>query len=175
MAVTVRLIQVSEWRLYKSLRLRALADAPDAFGSTLGQEALRTDAQWQERLSLAASSGKDLPLFAIVAEEPVGLAWAKVDAAHSDNIDLSQMWVAPESRRHGAASQLLERVIQWVRDKGAARVSLGVTCGDSPAVRLYTKFGFIASGSSEALREGSSLQAQSMHLSLRRGASKPLV
>lgn len=141
--VTVRLIQASEWELYKSLRLR----------------------------DLAASSCQDLPLFATIEDEPVGLAWAKVDAAHSDNINLFQMWVAPESRGHGAARQLLERVIQWARDKGAARVSLGVTCGDSPALRLYTKVGFIASGASEPLREGSSLQAQSMHLALRRGTA----
>lgn len=169
--ITVRVIQASEWRLYKSLRLRALADAPDAFGSTWEQESLRADAHWQERLSLAASSGQDLPLFAIIEEAPVGLAWAKVDAAHSDNINLFQMWVAPESRGHGAATQLLELAIQWARDKGAARISLGVTCGDSPALRLYTKVGFIASGAPEPLREGSSLQAQSMHLALRRGTA----
>jgi hypothetical protein len=36
---TIRTIHPTEWQAYKAIRLRALADAPDAFGSTLSLEA----------------------------------------------------------------------------------------------------------------------------------------
>ena len=68
-----------EWRTYKDLRLRALADSPDAFGSTLAAEQDRTDAEWSSRLASGAGSGLDLPLVAEVDGEPAGLAWGRID------------------------------------------------------------------------------------------------
>ena len=162
----VRTICPSEWQQYKAIRLRALSDSPTAFGSTLAQEAQRIDAQWQDRLALAATSNVDLPLFAVPGAEPIGLAWAKVDGVNPCCINLFQMWVAPEHRGQHTATRLLEHVIQWARSKGTAWLSLGVTCGDTPAVRFYLKAGFVAFGAPEPLREGSSIQAQNMRLTL---------
>lgn len=171
---TIRTIHQSEWQQYKAIRLRALDDAPDAFGSTLALEAKRPDALWQERLSLAAASGQDLPLFAVSGAEPVGLAWAKVVAANPSNINLFQMWVAPEYRGQGVGGRLLEHALRWARSMGATCLSLGVTCGDTPAFRLYSRAGFVSIGSPEPLREASSVQAQNMRLALVEGAAQPL-
>ena len=41
--VSVRRIRESEWRALREVRLLALADAPDAFGSTLAREAAFAD------------------------------------------------------------------------------------------------------------------------------------
>jgi len=46
-----------EWRIYRDLRLRALADSPDAFGSTFERERDRPDAEWADRLARAHRSG----------------------------------------------------------------------------------------------------------------------
>jgi hypothetical protein len=62
------------------LRLRALADSPDAFGSTLAQEQDRDDAHWAARLA-AGVEALSLPLVAELGAEPVGLAWARIDPA----------------------------------------------------------------------------------------------
>jgi GNAT superfamily N-acetyltransferase len=167
---TVRRIDPSEWQAYRSIRLRALAEAPDAFGSTLAAEAVCTDAHWQERLSLAAA-GDDLPLFAVAGAEPVGLAWAKADAVDPARVDLFQMWVDPECRRQGVGSLLLNHAVQWARAKNADWLCLGVTCGDTPAYRLYTRTGFVAVGDPEPLRDGSPIRLQPMRLALRAGVA----
>jgi len=161
---SVRQFQPSEWKTYKELRLRALADSPDAFGSTLAIELERSDVRWAESLVLASKSGSDLPLVAYVGNEPAGLAWAKVDGTDSFTAHLFQMWVAPERRGHGLGGLLLITAIQWAKDRGAQSMVLKVTCGNTAAVRLYESAGFRQVGVPQPLRPGSLSQAQSMGL-----------
>ena len=61
MAITVRRFAPHEWRVYRELRLRALADSPDAFGSTYEREAARTDAEWEDRLTTGATAHGQMP------------------------------------------------------------------------------------------------------------------
>jgi hypothetical protein len=63
-APTVRAFSADEWRGYRDLRLRALADSPDAFGSTLTEETSRLDAEWARRFASSADSRVSLPLVA---------------------------------------------------------------------------------------------------------------
>lgn len=154
------------WRSYRDVRLAALMDAPDAFGSTWSAEQARPPAQWRDRLVAAHTSGLDLPLVAVVDERAVGLLWAKVDAADARTVHLFQMWVAPAMRGQGIGKSLLERAISWARSVHAEAVQLGVTCADTPALRLYRSIGFQAFGAPVPLRDGSPLQAQDMRLAL---------
>ena len=77
-APTIRAFSANEWRVYRDLRLRALADSPDAFGSTLAAETGRLDAEWARRLASSVDSPLNLPLVAEVRGEPIGLAWAEL-------------------------------------------------------------------------------------------------
>jgi GNAT superfamily N-acetyltransferase len=162
----VRKFRPQEWPIYKSLRLSALTDAPHAFGSTLEAELLRSDALWCERLQKAAGSDRDCPLLAEVAGVPAGLAWAKFDILESDVVNIFQMWVAPDNRGRGTGAALLQAAINWALLSGARFVKLGVSVGDTPAVKLYHRAGFIFFGDEEALREGSSVMAKNMVLTL---------
>jgi len=47
--VEVRQAGAADWALLRELRLRALADAPDAFASTLDQEAVFPEEVWRQR------------------------------------------------------------------------------------------------------------------------------
>ena len=58
------------------------------------------------------------------------------------------------------------RVISWARFRNAQSLQLGVTCGDTAAVRMYTALGFEPSGLVEPLRNESPLLAQNMRLIL---------
>lgn len=165
--VIYRTLLPEEWETYRELRLAALAESPDAFGSTLAAEQTRSPAQWRDRLAAAQASGGDLPLVALMEELAVGLVWGKVDATDAALINVFQMWVAPAQRARGIGKALLGQVIAWAESINAKALQLGVTCGDTAANHLYASMGFRPIGSTEPLREGSSLLAQSMRLELR--------
>ena len=167
-AAQVRTFAAHEWPLYRALRLRALGDAPEAFGSTLAGEETRTSEDWAWRLNLGATSGRDHPLVAAVGGVPAGMAWAKVDAANPELVNLFQMWVAPEARGHGVAAALLDAALDWARARGARAMGLGVVCGNDAARRLYERAGFRAIGEPEPQRPGSHRMEQMMRLELAR-------
>jgi menaquinone-dependent protoporphyrinogen IX oxidase/ribosomal protein S18 acetylase RimI-like enzyme len=167
-ALRVRLFQASEWPTYRNLRLQALADSPEAFGSTYAGEAARPEEFWPGRLSAGLSSGLDLPLLAELDGQPVGLAWGRIEAGALEVVHLYQVWVAPVARGRGAGRMLVQAVIAWAAAQGARAVELEVTCGDTPAVRLYNLLGFRPIGEPGLLRPGSPLQSQNMRLELKR-------
>ena len=162
----IRTFAPHEWGTYRDLRLRSLADSPDAFGRTLAEEQGRSDAEWSSRLAASADLNWELPLVAEVDGEPIGLAWGRIDRSNPDMAHLYQMWVAPSHRRLGAGQMLLEAVIAWAKARNARFLDLGVTCGDSPARRLYARAGFEPVGEPQHFRPGSELLGQPMRLKL---------
>jgi GNAT superfamily N-acetyltransferase len=163
---SIRPFSSDEWALYKSLRLAALADAPNAFGSTLAAEQGRPDGEWSARLASGAGSGYDRPLVAQIGARAIGLAWGKIEPSKPELAHVYQMWVAPTCRRQGVGQLLLDDLTGWARAMGAQHLCLGVTCGDSSAMRLYLRVGFRCIGPSGPLRPGSALMAQPMRLEL---------
>lgn len=162
----VRPFAPQEWKIYKDLRLRALADSPDAFGRTLAEEKSRTDDIWRKRINEGAVSGRDLPLLAELDGEPIGLAWGHFEETDPGIAHLYQVWVAPAFRRLGLGQMMLEAVVSWAKEKNTKRLELNVTCGDGSAMRLYVRAGFKPSGRREILRPGSELMSQEMRLDL---------
>ena len=165
--ITIRPILPSDAQLYRTLRLQALLDSPDAYASTHAAEADREEGSWAARLAAAASTGSDRALLALSDGEPCGLLWCKLSAAEPDAADIYQMWVAPAFRGLGAGRALLASAVEWATDAGAQRIRLGVTAMDSAALRLYLSSGFCPVGPAEPLRAGSDLVSQPMELRLR--------
>jgi ribosomal protein S18 acetylase RimI-like enzyme len=161
MKIVLKEFQPSQWQAYRDLRRRALADAPDAFGSTLEQSLKISDAAWQQRL-IDIQPRKDLPLYASAAQEMAGMSWANIQPENPRQAHLFQMWVAPEFRRSGAARMLLERAVNWTREQGCTELLLSVTEGNSGARALYESAGFVATGATEPLRPMSPLMAEEM-------------
>ena len=163
--IEIRTFRPDEWQVYRTLRLRALRDSPDAFGATLEQERHYPPSRWQSRLA-EADSRRALPLCAALAGNPVGLAWGRIDPASPSIAHLYQMWASPEARGLGIGRRLLDAVIDWARRQGASTVELGVTVGNGPAAGLYAAAGFRVVGDPEPLRAGSELMTLTMRLSL---------
>ncbi|NEX62398.1 GNAT family N-acetyltransferase [Noviherbaspirillum galbum] len=156
-----------EWTAYRDLRLRALAESPDAFGSTLAQERERPDPEWERRLAAGVSSALDLPLLARLDARHAGLAWCRItpDSQHATRkAALYQVWTAPDCRGHGVGKGMVETSIAWARNNGAQGIALAVTCGETPARRLYERLGFKAVGEPQRMRPDAELMEQSMWL-----------
>ena len=121
----IRTFAADEWRTYRDQRLRALADAPNAFTRTLAEEESRPDAESSSRLRSGVDSGWNVPLLAEVDSAPIGLVWGRIEAANPDIANLYQMWVAPKYRRLGVGRMLVEAVIAWARAADVQYLDLG--------------------------------------------------
>jgi ribosomal protein S18 acetylase RimI-like enzyme len=165
-SLVIRTLGPQEWPAYRDIRLRSLADSPDAYGSTLAEEQERSPQAWEARLAAAAVSGRDRPLIAELDGVAVGLVWAKSDASDPAVVNIFQMWVAPQTRGRGVAVALLREAIAWAKSNNARIVQLGVASNNTPAVRLYEREGFRVVGSLEPMRPGSALMEQTMRLDI---------
>ena len=56
------------------------------------------------------------------------------------------MAVAREWRGRGVGSALLAAAIEWARERGLHKLSLGVFAHNASAIALYRKFGFVEEG-----------------------------
>ena len=165
-SLLVRPFAADEWPLYRELRLRALGDSPDAYGSVLHLEAALSDDEWSTRLARGVHSARELPLVALCDDDACGLAWVRLDDDGPESAHLYQMWVAGGHRRFGVGRALVDAAAAWARQMGAARLELDVTCDNVAAVRLYEGAGFVTYGNPRPLRPGSALEAQSMRREL---------
>jgi ribosomal protein S18 acetylase RimI-like enzyme len=165
--LNVRRFHRHEWRLYRELRLSALRDAPDAFGSTVAREERFVDDEWIQRLERGVASATELPLVAEYDGGAVGLCWVRLDPGDSSIALLYQVWVHPDARRRGVARGLLETGMQWAREAGARTMALSVSVVGESAVRLYEQAGFAKVGLPTPLRPGTALLQQAMESDLR--------
>ena len=164
--ISIRPIAAHEWQKYRDIRLRALKESPDAFGSTWEREISFSDEIWSARIAAAQGSRINGAFFAVTGEQVHGLIWAQISDKDSKLACLYQMWVDPAVRGLGVGRSLLTEALAWAKRNGAQSVQLGVTVADSPALKLYASQGFFPVGKAEPLREGSGLMAQTMVLAL---------
>jgi len=141
-AWTVERMGPGGWERVRAVRLRALRDAPDAFGTTLAEDEARPAPEWRLRLEdpdgatfVAAEGGRDVGLV-------VGQAYDGEDGAAG----LFAMWVAPEARGRGLGGALVDAVVAWARAGGYRRVLLDVADANAAAIRLYEGRGFVPTG-----------------------------
>jgi GNAT superfamily N-acetyltransferase len=151
--ITIRRIRSDEEPLLRTLRLRALAEAPTAYGSTLAREQDSPDVLWRDR-AVGASVGCHSATF--IAEQDgqwLGLATGLARTEDPENTDplLVGMFVDGTARRLGLGVALVEAVASWARACGASHLKLSVTSGNAPAAALYLRCGFRPTGAARPL------------------------
>jgi GNAT superfamily N-acetyltransferase len=111
--VELRVLSSDDWELWQDVRLRALADSPEAFGATLGEWQSADEDRWRQRLSAVPFN-----VVAVVDDEPVGQATGtQLDEEHL--VELISMWVAPSARGSGVADALVAAVKDYAEEAGA--------------------------------------------------------
>jgi GNAT superfamily N-acetyltransferase len=159
----IRRAEPDDWANVRDVRLRALRDAPDAFGSTFEGESGSGEPLWR-----AWATGWDgaeaQALFAAVENEAwLGIALGVRWDAEGEIANLYAMWVERGGRRRGAGAALVEAVVGWARSlPGVRRVHLAATVTNPDAIAFYERCGFADTGERTPLRDGSPLLT--MHL-----------
>jgi ribosomal protein S18 acetylase RimI-like enzyme len=144
----VRKIGPDDWEIFRDIRLRSLADAPDAFGSTLDHEQASTETDWRRRASgsvVVVLDPAPVAVGGLFDKEGVGHVWG--------------MWTDPAHRRRGHARAILDSLVPAV-----GPVQLHVNVANHGARRTYERYGFVASGVLEPLRPGSDQRIELMIL-----------
>jgi ribosomal protein S18 acetylase RimI-like enzyme len=147
--VRVRRLKATEVEEFRALRLHALSEDPDAFGSTLERESGYDDRHWSEWTSRGATSPSESTWVAVGNDGGlVGMCGIFAQEGHSV---LWGMWVDRRYRRRGVGSRLVGRLLDW---QGAhhlpSEVRLSVSPTQMGALELYARLGFVRSGKSEA-------------------------
>lgn len=141
----VRRAYVGDEPVLRELRLQAMTDAPDAFGSTYERELARTTADWRRWLFPGAT------FIVEISDTARGIVAGQRDTDDPDVVHLMAMWVHPTLRGTGAALALVAAVLEWARAENARIIRLDVMRANDRARRLYARAGFRVTGH-ESLR-----------------------
>lgn len=163
----IRRIRAVEGTALKDIRLRALADAPGAFGSSYTDSVRKPDTHWIEWARRAAVGDAECVFVADSGAELNGLIGAFTIQGRPTHKHLIATWVAPSHRRRGIGRELTRAVVGWCRTGGAARVGLWVVAGNGAARSLYEKEGFVMEGRSQPLPSNPDLTEDLMILNLK--------
>lgn len=145
--VRLRRVGEEDWQSLRNVRLAALADSPDSFGSTYERERAYSDDDWRGWARDAAGGGAETCVLAWDGDEAVAMVGAYVedDSAHAH---LIAMWVAPRARRRGLGEMLVAAIVAWAAETGSDAVRLDVLEDNTEAKRLYERCGFVSTGRS---------------------------
>lgn len=138
--ITVRKVLANDWSTLKELRLEALQDTPEAFGSTYEESVTWPDKRWK---TMAADWNY---YFAVSGDEVVGMLSGSLNDYHPGTWWMFGMYVKPTFRGLGAAEALVDRVGLWAKAQGASDLYLHVTESVGRARAFYEKNGFVLNG-----------------------------
>jgi GNAT superfamily N-acetyltransferase len=145
--ITVRVLTEDEWEKYRSVRLAALRESPEAFAATLEAETAYDEALWRERMT------RSRRLLAEDAGEVVGVASVGQGGDESPTVaELFGLWVTPARRGTGVATALVRAGADTARAQGSTHLAYWVGTENGRAVAFASGFGFRPTDSRRAMR-----------------------
>lgn len=149
--VVVRRVRPDEVAEFKAIRLRALADSPDAFGQTLAHAQAMPESLWIERVTNGAAGEVSVILVAVdrITEEWLGMTGSYFEDGEPEIANVVSVWVAPEARRRGVGRRLQAAAYAWAVFRGAREQRLWVTATNEAARNLYLAEGFTLTGTTQ--------------------------
>ncbi|MER7073384.1 GNAT family N-acetyltransferase [Terrabacter sp. NPDC000476] len=135
--ITVRPLGEDDWEDYRSVRLAALRESPEAFAASVEEEESFDESLWRERMQRSAR---------LVAEregEAVGVVSVGVARA-SEGVagELFGLWVRPEARGSGVATRLVTDSASLAAERGHSHLVYWVGTENGRAVAFASGMGF---------------------------------
>jgi len=159
-AFVVRRTNAQDWAALRSIRLEALRDAPDAFGSTYEMASDYSNDQWRtmatQRCFFLAERNASV----------VGMISGGLNDEYPGTRWMYGMYVTPSARGSGVAALLVAAVEGWAREEGASELFLDVTSSVARARAFYTKMGFALTGERHTMTRKPTLELVMMRRSL---------
>jgi ribosomal protein S18 acetylase RimI-like enzyme len=139
--IAIRRLLAADAEGYRSIRLAALADAPEAFGSDVATESASPVDAFANTLRSGYVAG------AFAGERLVAIAGFRALEREKTRHrgDIWGVYVAPDARGTGIGRRLMEHVLDYARTQ-VLQVHLAVTASNGAAVALYEHLGFIRYG-----------------------------
>ena len=162
----LRRLASHEADLHRTLRLRALRDAPDSFGEAYTDVAARPIGYWEELTRSVTEPGRNVMFLAREGHDVLGAVYGLLDRVRSDTGRVGGMWVEPAWRGHGVGRALLQEVISWGRERGLRRLGLWAPGHSPAAIALYTRAGFRNTGDRRPLPTNPALSIIAMEVEL---------
>jgi ribosomal protein S18 acetylase RimI-like enzyme len=144
--ISIRRLTPADALAYRDLRLRGLADHPDAFTSSADAEAAKPLSATEARI---APESPDWVFGAFVGDALAGVAGLSREprAKIRHKAAVFGMYVTPDFRRRGIGRALLRHVIGAAeQEAGLEQLLLTVTNSNDPARLLYESEGFRSFG-----------------------------
>jgi len=134
--ITVRVLDESDWSVYRDVRLRALAESPGSFTATLAEEADRDEQFWRDRMTrsyrLLAERGSLLQ--GVVSLGPY---------EHEPSAgEVFGLYVVPEARGTGVSWRLVEAAAALATQQAYLQLYYWVGTDNGRAVGFAQNFGF---------------------------------
>jgi GNAT superfamily N-acetyltransferase len=147
---------VNDWEDLRAIRLEALSDTPEAYGSTYEESVRQSDALWKNAAStrlyyLAHRDGR-----------VVGMVSGGFNDAYPGTRWLYGMYVTPSERGTGTAALLVRSIDDWAKRHGVSEVYLHVGSSVPRARAFYEKMGFRPTGESFTMDRDASLTLYTM-------------
>jgi ribosomal protein S18 acetylase RimI-like enzyme len=146
--IVVKPITPPDALVFKAVRLRALQDAPQAFGSTYERELQFADSEWLARVERMKGE-RGIGFLAMDGETACGIVGSFLDQNDPTRVQLVSLWTAPTHRQQGVGRLLVAEVLNWAERRNARTLLLMVTSNNKPGIRFYERLGFTRTGRTE--------------------------
>ena len=134
--ISVRVLDESEWSLYRDIRLRALAESPGSFTATLADEADRDEQFWRDRMT------RSYRLLAERDDVPQGIVSLGPDEQDPSQAEVFGLYVVPEARSTGVSWRLVEATADLAIHAGYTQLYYWVGTDNARAIGFGKNFGF---------------------------------
>ena len=136
--ITVRALGEDDWETYRSARLAALTESPEAFVASAAEEDAFPESAWRDRMN------RSTRLLAEIEGATAGVvSIGQIRSGEAPRAaELFGLWVRPASRGLGVATALVRAGARTARENGKSHLAYWVGSDNGRAVAFASGFGF---------------------------------